>query len=75
MTEQIWQKRSVHYVCSMSQSCLCAAETSSKPKVTPLMQFLHDKHSLKPDKKAPILVPVKKVNTVTCLIFCSIYLS
>ena len=25
------------------------------------MQFLHDKHSLKPDKKGAILVPIKKV--------------
>ncbi|KAL3140973.1 hypothetical protein ABBQ32_005495 [Trebouxia sp. C0010 RCD-2024] len=35
------------------------AEAVSKPKVTPLMQFLHDKHSLKPEKKT-IVVPVKK---------------
>lgn len=39
---------------------LCCAEAVSKPKVTPLMQFLHDKHSLKPEKKT-IVVPVKKV--------------
>ncbi|KAL0027409.1 hypothetical protein WJX79_009534 [Trebouxia sp. C0005] len=42
------------------QAKKAVTETSLKPKVTPLMQFLHDKHSLKSDKKAPILVPVKK---------------
>ncbi|DBA87338.1 TPA: hypothetical protein ACH3X1_004392 [Trebouxia sp. C0004] len=40
-------------------------ETSSKPKVTPLMQFLHDRHSLKLDKKPPILVHVKKKSSKT----------
>lgn len=33
------------------------------------MQFLHDKHSLKPDKKAPILVPVKKVSPVAAAVY------
>lgn len=32
------------------------------------MQFLHDKHSLKPDKKAPILVPVKKVSPMAAAV-------
>ncbi|KAL3153031.1 hypothetical protein ABBQ38_012055 [Trebouxia sp. C0009 RCD-2024] len=35
------------------------AEAAPKLKVTPLMQFLHDKHSLKPEKKT-VVVPVKK---------------
>ena len=41
----------------------CHAEAAAKPKITPLMQFLHDKHSLKPEKKT-VVVPVKKVTAV-----------
>ena len=41
--------------------CVFHAEPSSKPKVTPLMQFLYERHSLKPEKKAPVMVPMKKV--------------
>ena len=56
-------------MCMMSYSCAAqplqspaagGTETSQR-KITPLMQFLHDKHALKPEKKAAILVPIKKV--------------
>lgn len=61
-----------------SLGCACYAEAAAKPKVTPLMQFLHDKHSLKPEKKA-VVVPVKKVTAASaccrtwdgCIAVCS----
>ena len=42
----------------------CHAEAAAKPKVTPLMQFLRDKHSLKPEKKT-VVVPLKKVTAAS----------
>ena len=52
------------------------AETAKKVKVTPLMQFLHDRHSLKPEKKAVVVVPLKKVSFFpTCQFAAAIQLS
>lgn len=43
------------------QSPAAGVSKTNQPKITPLMQFLHDKHALKPEKRAAILVPIKKV--------------
>ena len=53
-----------------SQKYACAADSTVRAKVTPLMQFLHDKHSLKPEKRATIIVPVKKVCLICAPLCC-----